>query len=170
MEHEHALTLLAWARIWSPLADDVAREEAWAALGLPDSFSALSVEYWTRCHGPGASLPLLLHAALGLDGSATREDWLRVMAHLDLAWDDVHLPPDQLGVACEVCACAIDAEEPVLVRELCVRYLLRWCEAALARLPPESAMGALIEHFHADVALASMQDDGRRRRQAAERT
>ena len=26
-----------------------------------------------------------LRAALGLDGSATREDWLRVMDHLDLA-------------------------------------------------------------------------------------
>lgn len=155
MEHEHALALLAWARIWSPLADEVAREEAWAALGLPDSFSALSVEYWTLCHGPGASLPLLLHAALGLDGSATREDWLRVMDHLDLAWDGVHLPPDQLGVACEVFACAIDAAEPVLVRELCARYLLPWCDTALARLPAGSAMGPVLDQFRADVTLAS---------------
>jgi len=38
------------------------------------------------------------------------------------------LPPDQLGVVCEVLACAIEAEEPVLVRELRARYLLPWCE------------------------------------------
>ncbi|MBK6288220.1 MAG: hypothetical protein IPJ33_15815 [Gammaproteobacteria bacterium] len=155
MEHEHALALLAWARIWSPLAEAAAREEAWAALGLPDTFSAVSVEYWTGCHGPQAPLSLLLHAALGLDGSATREDWLRVMDHLDLAWDGVHLPPDQLGVACEVFACAIDAAEPVLVRELCARYLLPWCDTALARLPAGSAMGPVLDQFRADVTLAS---------------
>ena len=74
---------------------------------------------------------------------------------LDLAWDGVHLPPDQLGVACEVFACAIDAAEPVLVRELCARYLLPWCDTALARLPAGSAMGPVLDQFRADVTLAS---------------
>lgn len=157
MEREHQLALLAWSRIWSPLADATARDEAWTALGLPGIFDKLGVEYWTLCHGPDARLPLLLHAALGLDGAGSREDWLRVMGYLGLEWDAVHLPPDQLGVACEVLACVIDAGETVLVRELCARYLLPWCDVSLSRLPSGSAMGQLVDDFRADVALASVQ-------------
>ena len=70
--------MLAWARLWSPLGDDAAREEAWATLGLSGRFADVRVDYWSLCLGPDAPAPLLLHAGIGCDGAATREALLRV--------------------------------------------------------------------------------------------
>ena len=134
--HESALRMLAWSRIWSPLGSDELREEAWAALDLPGAFSELSSEYWSLFHvgSPMPQVSTLLHAALGREGAPVREDWMRVAQHLGLHWSEARLAPDQLGVACEIYACAIEREEPVLIEGLRRRYLLPWCEAAVARL------------------------------------
>ena len=42
-----ALPLFAWSRIWSPVVPDDMREDAWRALGLPESFAYYSAEFWT---------------------------------------------------------------------------------------------------------------------------
>ena len=95
------------------------RRAAWEALELPESFEDCKQEYWNvfQVGSDGPRISLLLHHALGRPGSSVREDWLRVMSHLGLQWNDVHLPPDQLGAACEVYACAIARNEPVLIEE-----------------------------------------------------
>ena len=151
-EDPQALAMLAWARLWSPLTDTATRATVWSALGLPGGFDEIAVEYWSAFHGPAPTVSLLLHAALGRDGAAVREDWLRVMDHLELEWEAAQLPPDQLGVACEVFACAVEAQEPVLQRELLVRYLLPWCELALARLESGTGLAALVAAFRDDLS------------------
>jgi hypothetical protein len=95
-----ARVFAAWSRIWSPLPADAERAEAWAALGLPDGYERHRTDFWSTFHSgsPTPTVPLLLHAALGLEGSAVREDWMRVITHLGLRWSDARLPPDQLGV------------------------------------------------------------------------
>lgn len=151
---ESALCMLAWSRIWSPLASDELREEAWAALDLPGAYAELHSEYWSLFH-VGAPMPqvsTLLHAALSRDGGSVREDWMRVAQHLGLRWNDARLAPDQLGVACEVYACAIEREEPVLIAELRRRYLIPWCEAAVARLEDAPAeLACLPVRFDSDL-------------------
>ena len=129
---EQALLMIAWSRIWSPLVDDDMRAEAWQALELPDSYQHHSTEYWSLFHAgaPQPAVSTLLHAALMADGASAREDWLRVIEHLGLKWNDVHLPPDQLGAACEIFACAIERQESVLVDMLASRYFLPWCDSA----------------------------------------
>jgi hypothetical protein len=104
MSSEQALAMIAWSRVWSPLVDEAARAQAWEALELPDDYERHKANYWSVFHAgtPQPQVPLLLHAALGQEGSGVREDWLRVINYLELSWDDVHLPPDQLGAACEV--------------------------------------------------------------------
>lgn len=152
-----ALPFIAWSRIWSPVAPEWLRREAWEALNLPESFDELSVDFWSTFHvgNPIPRAPLLLHAALKLDGGRVREDWIRVMHRLGLRWDAFHLPPDQLGAACEVYACAIEGEEPVLIEELRRRYLLPWCHFARRRLPrDETPLAFLPEQFEADLLAA----------------
>jgi hypothetical protein len=148
-----ALPWIAWSRIWSPLVSDELCEDAWQTLGLPDSFARHSAEFWStfQLGAPAPRVPLLLHAALGREGAASREDWMRAAQHLGLGWNGVHLPPDQLGAACEVYACAIESEEPVLIEELRRRYLLPWCEFARSRLRDSSNLGFLPERFEADL-------------------
>jgi hypothetical protein len=149
-----ALPLFAWSRIWSPVVPDDMREDAWRALDLPESFAHYSAEFWTtfQVGAPAPKVPLLLHAALAREGAAVREDWMRVASHLELQWDGVHLPPDQLGAACEVYACAIDREELVLIEELRQRYLLPWCAFALEMLDGDaSRLRFLPERFEADL-------------------
>ena len=121
------------------MAEDV-REQAWNALGLARPYSECKEEYWNIFHVgvPMPKVPLLLHAALMREGGAMREDWLRVMHNLDLRWNnEARLPPDQLGIACEVYAFAIDQGEALLVSELSSRYLLPWCEVAEKKLADE---------------------------------
>ncbi|MCP4005797.1 MAG: hypothetical protein GY725_16525 [bacterium] len=133
---EAALPFVAWARIWSPLASAEYREEAWQALSLPgrfaDSESAFLSAFLIGL--PAPDVPLLLHAALGREGGTVREDWMRVIHHLELRWNEKALPPDHLGAACDVLACAIERGEDVLVRELRERYLEPWCAIASERL------------------------------------
>jgi len=152
-----ALPFIAWSRIWSPVAPEPLRREAWEALALPGSFDELSADFWSTFHigSPAPKVPLLLHAALELEGARAREDWMRAMSYLKLHFDEFHLPPDQLGAACEVYACAIESEEPVLIEELCRRYLLPWCRFARERLAQEeSRLAFLPEQFEADLLVA----------------
>ncbi len=152
-----ALPFIAWSRIWSPVAPEPLRREAWEALALPGSFDQLSSDFWSTFHvgSPAPKVPLLLHAALGLEGARAREDWMRAISYLKLHFDEFHLPPDQLGAACEVYACAIQGEEPVLIEELSRRYLLPWCWFARERLAQEeSRLGFLPEQFEADLLAA----------------
>lgn len=133
---EAALPFLAWSHLFSSMVTPELRGAAWEALELPESFASAHEAYWNTFQTgvPAPPVSLLLHGALGRPGQSVREDWLRVMEHLGLSWNEMHLPPDQLGAACEVYACAVQAEEDILVEELRSRYLLPWCEAAEARL------------------------------------
>ena len=146
--------MLTWSRIWSPVVDDKIRSEAWQTLGLPDDYETHKSNYWTIFHvgAPQPAIPLVLHAALSLEGAGVREDWLRVISHLGLSWNDMHLPPDQLGAACEIYACAIERQEKVLITELRDRYLLPWCDYAaqnLAQKEPE--LQRLVDSFKEDL-------------------
>ncbi len=149
-----ALPFIAWSRIWSPVAPEPLRREAWEALALPARFNEVGPDFWSTFHvgSPAPKVPLLLHAALQQEGARTREDWMRAMSYLELRFDELHLPPDQLGAACEVYACAIESEEPVLIEELRRRYLLPWCRFARERLAQEeSPLAFLPEQFEADL-------------------
>lgn len=142
---EAALPFVAWSRVWSSLAPMAWREEAWQALDLPGRFADCESEFLaTFVVGvPAPEVPLLLHAALGRDGGAVREDWMRVIAHLGLRFGERTLPPDHLGAACEVLACAIEREETVLVHELVKRYLEPWCQVAADRLARRERLAAI---------------------------
>ena len=147
--------MVAWSRIWSPVVDDRLRSEAWQALELPGDYETLKSIYWTTFHvgAPQPEVPLVMHAALGQEGAGVREDWLRVISYLGLSWDDVHLPPDQLGAACEIYACAIERQERVLIEELRHRYLLPWCDIAAQSLAQsEPVLLQLAESFRTDLA------------------
>jgi len=155
---EQALMMIAWSRIWSPLVDDEMRAWAWQALDLPDDYPCHKAEYWTTFHvgAPEPQVPLILHAALHREGSGVREDWLRVISYLGLSWDEVHLPPDQLGAACEIYACAIQQDESVLIEELRNRYLLPWCEVAGRSLAQSiSPLLPLVVSFSGDLIAIS---------------
>ena len=152
-----ALPFIAWSRIWSPVAPEPLRREAWQALALPGCFDELGPDFWSTFHvgSPNPKVPLLLHAALGLEGARAREEWMRAMSYLELRFDAVHLPPDQLGAACEVYACAVESEEPVLIEELRRRYLLPWCRFAGERLArEESRLAFLPQRFESDLLAA----------------
>lgn len=153
---QKALPLAIWARIWSPVTEEEEREDAWQALGLPGKFADISKEYWSTFHvgSPQPTAPLLLSAMLGKEASSVREDWLRVVSYLGLEWDDVHLPPDQLGVACEVFAVAVDRKEDMLIGELSERYLIPWCQAA-SGLIVEGGLRNLVLTFQACVVAAT---------------
>ena len=154
---EAALAMGAWSHVWSSAVSVDLRRAAWEALELPESFEDCKQEYWNvfQVGSEGPRISLLLHHALGRPGSSVREDWLRVMNHLGLQWNEIHLPPDQLGAACEVYACAIARNEPVLIEELRARYLLPWCEVARGILAADgSRLVFLPEHFEQDLRAA----------------
>jgi TorA maturation chaperone TorD len=161
---EQALLLIAWSQIWSPLIDEQARARAWQALELPDTYAEHKAAYWSTFHvgAPQPSVPTLLHAALQRDGASTREDWTRVITWLDLRWNDRYLPPDQLGVACELCACAMDREESALVGMLAQRYLVPWCDSARQLLAQgEPPLRQVVLAFSRDMQqLQSATDSG----------
>jgi len=155
---EAALPFVAWSRVWSPLSPEAWREEAWQALGLPGTYAASESDFLSAfvVGLPGPDVPLLLHAALGRDGGAVREDWMRVIGHLDLVWNAHALPPDHLGAACDVMAASIVREEHVLIRELRERYLEPWCAAASGRLAGRGdVIAGLPRAFAADLAAAT---------------
>lgn len=149
-----SLVFTTWSQVWSPLVDESVREQAWNALGLARAYADCRNEYWNLFHVgmPMPKISLLLHAALSREGSAVREDFLRVMHHLDLRWNETSLSPDQLGVACEVYAFAIDQAEPRIVAELRERYLLPWCDVAERRLTDgKSELAFLPQAFREDL-------------------
>lgn len=148
------LQLLAWGRLWSPLADDTSHESAWRELGLPGAFTTIRTSYWNTFHAgnPQPPVTLLLHALLGREGGAVREDLMRAASHLGLEGGDRRLPPDHLAPICEVLAVAIEREERILVDGLRERYLEPWTTAAAARLADTPAMLAMVRHFAADIA------------------
>jgi len=153
---ESALCFVGWARVWSPLAPRELRSDAWEALGLPGTFSEVEPDYWATFHigSPVPPVPLLLHAALGLEGGHAREEWMRVFEFLGLRWQEAALPPDHLAPGCEALAAAIDRGDEVMVSELCRRYLLPWCGRARERLGAEPAfMLVLTGRFEADLRV-----------------
>jgi TorA maturation chaperone TorD len=131
-----ALPMLAWSRIFSLMAPEELRLEAWEALELPKDFEKYRSQFWTTflVGNPMPVVSLLLHSQLNLEGDPTRADFIQVMTHLGLEWNDMHVPPDQLGAVCEIYACAIEREESVLIRELRERYLLPWCAKTKSQL------------------------------------
>ena len=149
-----ALRLVAWSRVWSPLVPEETRVETWQAIALPGDWARHEAEFW-QCFQigvPAPPVPLLFHAALALDGERTREDWLRAIAHLGLEWQSARLPPDHLGPACEVLACALQASEQKLVALLCERYMLPWCQFADEHLAAaKSELCALPERMQQDL-------------------
>lgn len=150
-----ALPFVAWSRVFSPLVPPAWRAEAWQALSLPGEFHDTESDFISAFVAgfPAPEVPLLLHATLGLDGSRVREDWARVIAHLELRWNERTLPPDHLAVACDVMVCAVEREELVLIRELCKRYLDPWCTAAGQRLVGRGAgVERVPQRFAADLA------------------
>lgn len=158
---EEALPIVAWSRIWSPLAPGEWREEAWQALSLPGRFADRETGFISAFVAglPAPHVPLLLHAALGREGGAVREDWMRVIQHLGLRWSSKALAPDHLGVACDVLTCATVREEGVLIHELRKRYLEPWCAIATARLAgKDQVIASLPERFAADLAGCSAGD------------
>lgn len=154
--NEGALAMLAWGRIWSPTVSDELQREAWQALDLPGSFDGMHVALISSFHvgQPSPPVPLLLHAALNQDGGAVREVWMRVMEHLHLVWNDVLLPPDHLGLACELFAIAIEKQEVVLVEELAERFFIPWCSLACEILEHDVALYSLLQCFEEDLAGA----------------
>jgi hypothetical protein len=152
--NEAALPFVAWSRVWSPLAPRAWREEAWRALSLPGEFADCESDFLSAfvVGLPAPDVPLLLHAALGRDGGTVREDWMRIIQHLALRWNEQALPPDHLGAACDVLVCAITRAESVLIHELRKRYLDPWCAAASERLAGKNnAIKCLPEAFAADL-------------------
>jgi hypothetical protein len=152
---EAALPFVAWSRVFSPLVSETWREEAWQALSLPGEFADCESVFMSAfvVGLPAPDVPLLLHAALGLEGGCVREDWMRVISHFELRWSEQILPPDHLAAACDVMVCAIECEEGVLIRELCKRYLDPWCAMAGQRLiGTDTAVARLPELFAADLA------------------
>jgi transposase InsO family protein len=148
------LPFLLWSRIWSQLVEDEERAEAWNILGLPSSFRAEEIAYWNAFHAglPAPPVPLLFHAALGLDGANAREDWMRAANYLGLEMTQHRLPPDHLAAACEVFAIVVERREPVLAFELCDRYLLPWCSYAEEILYVEhSELAQVVRRFNNDL-------------------
>jgi len=154
LPRECALRFVAWARVWSPTAPRELRDEAWQALGLPGSFAEIEPEYWATFHvgSPAPPVPLVFHAALGMEGGHAREEWIRVLHFLELRWQEAALPPDHLAPACEALAAAIDREDAVMVSELCQRYFLPWCQHARERLGADASPArSLAAGFEADL-------------------
>jgi len=152
---ETVAALAAWARVWSPLLTREERRPSWEALGLPGPIEAVEPDFWRLYHAavPMPPVPLLLHSLLAMDGSRAREDWLRAIHHLSLAWKDRVIPPDHLAAACEVLAVAVEYDDRVLVAELLRRYVDPWCDVASRCLEEHDCeAAALVDYFEADLA------------------
>ena len=146
------LALLAWARVWSPLASSAERDAACAALGVPIAGEASG--YWSTFHAalPAPRVPLVLHAALGREGAQLREELSRVARFLQLHWRQQVLPPDHLAAACELLAAALENDDEPLAAELRRRYLRPWCAVARERLAADDGpLRVLADAFAEDV-------------------
>lgn len=150
------LRLLDWARVWSPSAPVAERVASWAALGLGEPCVLWDHPFVAAfvVAAPVPRVPLLLHAALGRDGSAVREEWLRILAILDLEWHELRLPPDHLAVATELLAVAVAWCEVVLAFGILDRYLVPWANVAAERLDGEP-LAALVAAYRSDLDAAA---------------
>ncbi len=130
------MSLLLWGRLWSPVVPVKEVCESWRALGLPGNPEALQAEFLSSFHygTPLPTVSLLLHHTLNLSGDHTREEWMRVLAWLDLEFGEIRLPPDHLAIACEALAVALQRGERVVCEELGNRYLRPWAGEAVRRL------------------------------------
>lgn len=149
-----SLVLIAWSRVWSPVAPEAWFKEAWRALDLPDDDELRDVAFCSQFHVgiPAPRAPLMLHAALNRPGDLVRMEWMRVMAHLGLKPGADMLQPDHLAVACEVLAQAVAREEDLIVRELWSRYMAPWCDVALMRLSDQDPrLHRIVEQFREGV-------------------
>lgn len=156
-----ALPMLAWSRIFSVMAPEDLRQEAWEALELQEDFEKCRSEFWTTflVGNPTPVVSLLLHSELNLEGDPTRAAFIHLMTHLGLEWDDMHVPPDQLGAVCEIYACAIEREESVLISEIRERYLLPWCAKAKSQLMLSCpSLVFLIDRFAEDLKAVEVPD------------
>lgn len=154
---QNALVFVAWARVWSPLVEDALRREAWLQLELPGDFDEANRDFMRAFHVavPQPPVPLLMHAALNLDGGNVREDFVRIMEFLDVEYQDQgRLPPDHLACICELFALSIDANEPVLVQGIRERYLVPWVAMARRVLDGHPLLEELVTQFGEDVAAA----------------
>lgn len=152
------MTLVDWALLWSPVVPVETAHRAWRQLALPGEPETLHSEFLSAFHHatPLPAVPLVLHHTLNRPGDAVREEWMRVMAWLDLEFGETRLPPDHLAVACEVCAVAAAREERVIVRELVQRYLRPWCQVATERLDAAgSRLLPLPRRFECDLEAAA---------------
>lgn len=147
------LRLLAWGRLWSPLADDATHDEAWRDIGLQDDFASVRTLYWNTFHvgNPHPPVTPIMHALLHRDGGMAREDLMRAAEHLGLQGGERRLTPDHLAPACEVLAVAIEREEQILVDGLRERYLRPWAAQAIARLADVPAMLGMVQRFASDI-------------------
>jgi hypothetical protein len=151
------VTWLDWARVWSPVVPVAETNAAWRTLGLPGDPAALHADFLATFHYgvPVPAVPLVLHHTLNRPGDSAREDWMRVLAWLDLAFGDVRLPPDHLAIACEVLAVAQARNERVILHELLERYVRPWCDVARHRLERTgSPLLPVVERFSAMLADA----------------
>lgn len=148
------LVFVAWARVFSPLANDTLRREAWEQLELPGDFAALQPTFWSAFHIglPQPPAALLAHVLLGADGGVLREDIVRVLEYLELDWGDYRLPPDHLACILELLGIAVSSGEPVLIEGLRDRYLAPWCKRAADVLSAEPAMASIVSRLLADLS------------------
>lgn len=151
------LRLLAWARLWSPLSDDAMLGATWEALRLTGTFEDVRVEFWNVFHAgiPQPPVPALIHALPPREGSAVREDLLRVAEYLEVEGGEHRLPPDHLGSVCELFALGLEREDPVLITGLRERHLRPWIQAAAVALAGRPALSALLACFADDVDSAA---------------
>jgi hypothetical protein len=150
------VTMMAWARVWSPVVPVALADAAWRDLELPGDPERVHSDFLSAFNygAPAPLVPLILHHTLNLPGDSTREDWMRVIAWLDLKFGDIRLPPDHLAVACEVLAVAQQRDEEVIVAELLRRYIAPWCTIAAQKLTASgSALAAIPERFAADLGV-----------------
>lgn len=150
-----AAAAIAWSRIWSPVVPRQASMAAWQALDLPRDETLRDVIFCSTFHAgfPSPKVPLFLHEALNQPGDHVRMDFLRAMSHLRVKAGAKMLPPDHLAVACEIVACALSADEPVIVAEIRDRYLLPWCTAAEARLAEDDKrLSEIVQGFRSYAA------------------
>ncbi len=154
--NQDALLFIAWSRAWSPLIEAQLRRESVDLLtqGLPADWEN---HYWSTFHfaNPQAPIPLLLHAALNLNGNQLREEFTRVAYHLQMSVSDHPLPPDHIAGVCELMAKAIEADEQLILRKLSQHYLLPWCDFARQQMKSSHLenLVILVHQFGDDLSI-----------------
>lgn len=154
------LVLLAWSRVFSPVADERLCKEAWEQLGLPGDWKLLQPAFWSTFHigMPQPPASALTHVLLGVDGGGMREDVVRILEYLDLNWGNFRLPPDHLACLLELLGIASAEDEEVLADGIRDRYVIPWCERALAVTKQLPAMNDIVAKLRDDVQAVGFSD------------